>query len=177
MGSELDDLITQAAFLAELHRVRNYMETAPEAYMRLDESYRADLEHYYSLDRPMPDPDAHDDPVGILVAWRDEAVAEDPALAERVEVIRGHLDSPETEFSYLELRRRVLDYIIDHQERFRRLRERDLRTLDRYFLISDSSASTDPLVVLDHSKTVERVDAGIRRRVLKLLEKVDGFEA
>jgi hypothetical protein len=92
-------------------------------------------------------------------------------------VIRGHLDSPETEFSYLELRRRVLDYIIDHQERFRRLRERDLRTLDRYFLISDSSASTDPLVVLDHSKTVERVDAGIRRRVLKLLEKVDGFEA
>ncbi|HTZ87123.1 MAG TPA: hypothetical protein VMB05_10685 [Solirubrobacteraceae bacterium] len=176
MDSELDRLSAQAGFVVELGQIRSYMEKAPEAYLRLSESDRDALERYYSLNRPMPDPDLYDEPVQVLVTWRDEAIAEDPDLAGRVELIRTGMYTPEIEFSYLTLRDRVVNYMLEHQDRFRGLRERELLTLDRYFRLGDATAITDPMMVLDHSKTVERTDAGIRRRVLKILAKVDGFE-
>jgi hypothetical protein len=176
MDNELDRLSTQAAFLIELGQVRGYMEKAPEAYLRLSKSDRGDLERYYSLDRAMPDPDRHNEPVELLITWRDEAIADDPDLVGRVELVRSGMHTPEIEFSYLTLRTRVVKYMLEHQDRFRGLRERELRTLDRYFLLSQPRASSDPVMALDHSVNVERTDAGIRKRILKILERVDGFE-
>src|SRR5262249_3471595 len=146
------EAIRDVAYITQLSLVLDCRKNRPDALLLLSEEECDLLDRYY-LGHGMPNPDQGGDEK--ICAYRRKLEAEQPGIGERAGAIVERLQEAGSgfSFSYLTLRRRVLDHMLDHPEAFRELRLRELRTLDRYFLIERKNGKTPtPQAALRHSQ-------------------------